>query len=85
MAGDAVFIVADKHAVVVGRFFVQQFCVRKRTDDIAVNPALLHEIGVNPVHIRIGGWQGERLLLLFLLGGSYSDYPDIRAKQQPDR
>ena len=65
MAGNLIFIAANKHAIVIGRFFVEQFRVRKRVNDIPVNPALFHEVSINPVHIRIGGWQGERLLFLF--------------------
>ena len=87
MTGDAIFIVADKDTVVVDRFFIQQLCVRKRTDDIPVNPALLHEISVNPMHIRIGRRQGDRLRFpfLFLLLLADNRYPDIRAEQKPDR
>ncbi len=86
MAGDAVLIVADKHAIVVGCFFVKQLRVRKCADDIPVDPALFHKVGINPVHIRIGGWQGEWLLFLFLFLLLRIDnrHPDIRAKQKPD-
>ena len=70
----------------LGCFFVEQFRVRKCVNDIPVNPALFHEVSINPVHIRIGRRQSEWLLFLFLflLLRIDSRYPNIRTKQKPD-
>ena len=86
MAGSAIFIAADKNTIVVGCFFIQQLRVRKCADDIPINPALFHEVSINPVHIRIGGRQSEWLLFLFLFLLLLADnrYPVIRTKQKPD-
>ena len=50
MVGDAVLVISDEHDVVVPGGFVDHLFPHERIQHLAVNAALLQEVGVDAVH-----------------------------------
>ena len=56
---DAALVRAHKDAVVVLGILVQQAGPGEAGDHLPADVALFHQVGIHPVHIGVGRWQGK--------------------------